>query len=79
MTDKLVPDPKMYEINHAKYLLNLAFPYMQTILATDYMESYVREHWIKEACKLLGREDDGKRHPVVMQMMAERSKDESPT
>lgn len=74
MTDKLVPDPRMYEINHAKYLLNLAMPYMKTILATDYMESYVREHWIKEACKLLGMEDDGVRHPVVMEMR--KKKDE---
>lgn len=54
------------KLNRAKYLLNLALPYMQHIVAADGMESYMREHWIKEVCSLLEREDDGVRHPDVM-------------
>ena len=57
-----------FKIDKCKYLLALALPYMQTILACDYMESFMRESWIKETCKLLGIEDDGKRHPAVLEM-----------
>lgn len=56
------------QINRLKYLVNLALPYMKTIVALDCMEAIMREHWIKEACEQLDKEDDKQRHPAVMEM-----------